>query len=66
MASKMPHRDGQQNARPRPHNDEPQVAPRYACPQCGERRKRYLMWLSPERLRCLSCGATYTIMGTPA
>ncbi|NLG26649.1 MAG: hypothetical protein GX557_01980 [Chloroflexi bacterium] len=66
MASNMPQRGERQGATPRTPRDEAEVNPRYACPQCGERRKRFLMWLSAERVRCLSCGATYTVLGIPA
>ena len=47
------------NAEPEPQEDE-LVQPKWACPQCGERRMDYLI-LDDDTVRCQSCGTAYEL-----
>jgi hypothetical protein len=49
------------NPRPMPIPEDVIVSAAEACPGCNERRQRYLYWLSMDKVRCLSCGAEYTL-----
>lgn len=35
------------------------AAERHACPQCGERRIDFLVWIDDEQVKCETCGQTY-------
>ena len=35
------------------------VAPRFACPSCGEREADRLVWIDDDRVECQACGTVY-------
>ena len=39
--------------------EEERVAPADACPECGEDRMDWLVWVTYSAVRCNMCGAVY-------
>jgi predicted RNA-binding Zn-ribbon protein involved in translation (DUF1610 family) len=39
--------------------EDGRVAPRHACPGCGEDRLDWLVWQDDEQVRCSTCGTVY-------
>jgi hypothetical protein len=57
------------NGQPQPeqfHDDDTSnlVAPKDACPTCGERHVDHLVWTDDDIVHCTTCGTEYDPLGT--